>query len=361
MTHASYFDGNTPLPQPVYVRPSDDGAHLVLSREGENDIIWPKMDVRAVDDLPAGIDQVLRLTTDPVARLHVPNARTLPPLPHLNKAAPPKGRGRLALWAGGAVAAVAVQIGLLIPLMADQLANVIPARAERALGEATFDQIRTALGSDALGPLRICETPAGQAALADMTAAFETSLPETTELSVFVLNHPMINAFALPGGYVVFFRGLIDAAESPDEVAAVMAHEMGHVVSRDPTRHALRSAGSIGVLGLLFGDFAGGALVLFLTERLIDANYSQGAEAAADAFAHDALEEAGVSPAALGDMFERLRDKYGESNTLVAHFMSHPTLSDRIEAARNAAHDHGDGTPILTEDQWADLQAICDS
>ena len=82
-----------------------------------------------------------------------------------------------------------------------------------------------------------------------------------------------------------------------------------HVISRDPTRHALRSAGSIGVLGLLFGDFAGGAAVLFLTERLISAQYSQKAEIGADTFAHGVLEQAGINPGALGDMFENMRAK----------------------------------------------------
>ncbi|WP_299652469.1 M48 family metallopeptidase [uncultured Tateyamaria sp.] len=361
MTCGSYFDGNTPTPVQVYIRPSDDGAFLVLSPDAGEDMLWAKADIRAVDDLPSGIDQVLRLTTDPVARLHVPNAGTLPHLPRLTKRAPPKGRGRLALWAAGAIAAVAFQIAVLIPLMADQLANIIPQRAERALGTATLDQIRSALGTESLGPLAFCEQPEGRAALEAMAETFAPSLPDGTEASVFVLNHPMINAFALPGGNVVFFRGLIDAAEAPEEVAAVFAHELGHVVSRDPTRHALRSAGSIGVLGLLFGDFAGGAVVLFLTERLIDASYTQAAETAADAFAHEALEQANVSPAALGDMFERLRARYGDNDGIVAHFLSHPTLSERIDTARTVAPEGRDWTPILSGEQWADLQAICDS
>jgi predicted Zn-dependent protease len=169
----------------------------------------------------------------------------------------------------------------------------------------------------------------------------------------------MMNAFALPGGFVVLFRGLIDAAESPDEVAAVLAHEIGHVVSRDPTRHALRSAGSIGVLGLLFGDFAGGAVVLFLTERLIDAQYSQGAESGADRFAYGVLLNAGASPAALGDMFQRLRDKYGDSDAIIAHFLSHPGLEERIKAARAAAPKDRDYQPILGDEEWAALKGIC--
>lgn len=358
MTQAVYFDGDSPEPRMADVA-RIDGDILQITLADGSTVHWPARQVRKVADQPDKGDATLRVTSDPVARLYVADVQSLPPLIHLTKRAPPKGRGRLAMWAAGAIAAVALQIGVLIPLMADQLANIIPQRAERALGTATLDQIRNALGNDRFGPLAFCENPEGREALNDMTATFAPSLPGGTEVSVFVLNHPMINAFALPGGNVVFFRGLIDAAETPEEVAAVLAHELGHVVSRDPTRHALRSAGSIGVLGLLFGDFAGGAVVLFLTERLIDASYTQAAETAADAFAHEVLEEANVSPAALGDMFERLRDRYGDNDGVVAHFLSHPTLSDRIDTARDVAPEGRTWTPILTDDQWADLQSIC--
>jgi len=175
-----------------------------------------------------------------------------------------------------------------------------------------------------------------------------------------VLDHEMINAFALPGNYIVFFRGLIDKAETPEEIAAVFAHEIGHVVSRDPTRHALRSAGSLGVLGLLFGDFAGGAAALFLVERLIEANYSQGAEAAADVFAHEVLQDADIAPSALATMFERFLEIGGEPSPLVSHFLSHPSLGDRIQAARDATPDGFEATPILTAQEWQALRDICD-
>ena len=179
------------------------------------------------------------------------------------------------------------------------------------------------------------------------------------EVQVFVLDHPMVNAFALPGGYVVLFDGLIKAADNPDQVAAVLAHEIGHVVSRDPTRHALRSAGSIGVLGLIFGDFAGGAAVLFLTERLISAQYSQEAEAGADAFAHDMLARANISPGALGDMFDHLRKEHGDSEGLAAHFLSHPSLGERIEAAAAQVDASAEYRPSMSDADWQELRRIC--
>jgi len=58
-------------------------------------------------------------------------------------------------------------------------------------------------------------------------------------------------------------------------------------------------------------------------------------------------------------MFERLKARYGESKGVVSHFLSHPSLSERIETARAAAPEDGAWTPILTDAQWADLQAIC--
>jgi predicted Zn-dependent protease len=153
---------------------------------------------------------------------------------------------------------------------------------------------------------------------------------------------------------------LIDAAEAPDEVAAVLAHEIGHVANRDPTRGALRSAGSIGVLGLLFGDFAGGTAVLFLANRLIDATYSQSAEAGADEFAYNVLANSGIPPSSLATIFERLRKKYGDSEGIVAHFAAHPSLGNRIEAAKAAdANISADIRPSLEIEDWKALQGIC--
>jgi len=182
-----------------------------------------------------------------------------------------------------------------------------------------------------------------------------------TPLTVHVLDHPMVNAFALPGGYVVFFQGLIDEAETPEEIAAVFAHEIGHVVARDPTRIALRSAGSIGVLGLLFGDFAGGAVVLFLAEQIIRADYTQEAEAAADSFAHEALLAVDLPPSAVATLFDRLSRHYHEDDAgLLEHFNSHPAMGDRIAAARDAEPEGALFRPILTDNEWAALQRICD-
>ncbi len=355
---SAYFDGDRPISEEVSLHIANQNLQIGL--DDGSTLFWPVNDIRILEDRADKNSFTLRLTTEPASRLFVTDTTLLGYLSNATRRAPPKGRAKLAAWAVVAVAAVALQVTVLVPLLADRLAVFIPPAGERALGEATFEQIRNALDETGLAPLVVCENPQGVKALNQMTAALNAGEGAPDGLSVTVLDHKMINAFALPGGFVVIFKGLIDQAETPDEVAAVIAHEIGHVVSRDPTRHALRSAGSIGILGLLFGDFAGGAAVLFLTERLISATYSQQAETDADAFGYTRLEAANVSPAALGTMFGRLRDEHGEGNELLNHFLSHPSLAERIENARAAADDTRDYAPILDGSGWADLQTICD-
>ncbi|MBD3665956.1 M48 family metallopeptidase [Sulfitobacter aestuariivivens] len=360
VTGASYFDGDVPLPRNVRTLAlTDDGATLEIETD-QGTVSWPAGSVRRVSDMAKQGAAILRSTTDPLARLCTPNPFVAAALPRANRAAPPKGRMRLAGWALAAVGAVAVQIGILIPLLADNLAEYVPPAGEQALGDATFEQIREVLSETGTNPIPLCENEKGRAALDQAVAKLTDDRGFRQDIKVYVLDHSMINAFALPGGYVVLFRGLIDAATGPDEVVAVLGHEIGHVISRDPTRHALRSAGSIGVLGLLFGDFAGGAAVLFLTERLISAQYSQEAESGADAFALELLAEAGINPGALGDLFETMRRKHGERDGVAAHFLSHPALGERIDAARAAEKDGANYTQSLDDAAWEALRNICE-
>jgi beta-barrel assembly-enhancing protease len=359
---ADFFDGESAVVRRVAV--ALEPAALVLTPPEGAPLRWPLADLRAIPDQALPRILVLTATTHPLARLHLSDAGLRRDVaaraPALRMGQPVRGRGRIAAWAAAAVASVALIILVLVPAMADQLARILPPAGEKALGDATLGQIREALDRTGLDGLPTCEAPAGRAALDRLTARVTDGLDLPYDLTVTVLDHEMVNAFALPGGHVVFFRGLLREARTPGEVAAVLAHELGHVVARDPTRGALRTAGSIGVLGLLFGDFAGGAAVLFLAERLIEARYSQGAEAAADAFAHQRLLAVDLPPAALATFFTRLRAEHGDAEGLVAHFLSHPQLGDRIARAEAAGAGQGTTRPALTAAEWAALRAICD-
>ena len=359
---AHYLDGRSAAVRDAAI--AVNGPALVVEAGEARPHVWPLEDLRRLPD-QAGGGMVLRRAWEPLARLVVtdPAARRLVEehAPNLRGRIPPlmRGRWRLVPWAAGAVASVALMIGVLLPAAADRLAPLLPPGGEVALGDATLARIREALSPVGPAfPVALCEAPEGRAALDAMTARLTEGLALPFEPEVGVLDHGMVNAFALPGGRVVLMRGLIEAAEHPDEVAAVLAHELGHVAARDATRTALRSAGSVGVLGLLFGDFAGGALVLVLLNASIEASYSREAEVAADAFARARLIEAGLPPEALASLFERLAEEAGEVPPVLKHFLGHPALAARIAAAREGASAAA-GRPSLDPAGWEALGAIC--
>lgn len=353
-----FLDGDRATPRDIVFTYDDAQRALVWGGH-----VWPYGDIRRIRD-QAGADQmVLRLVGDPTQRLILttPEDHMLirSRARRIDKYVSHVKRSRLVAWAFAAVASVALIIFVLVPVMADQLAEYLPPEGEKALGDATFEQIRTALDETGFGGLQTCDNPDGLAALQKIETRLTDEMDLVTPLTVHVLDHPMVNAFALPGGYVVFFRGLIEEAGRPEEVAAVFAHEIGHVEARDPTRIALRSAGSIGVLGLLFGDFAGGALVLFLAEQIIRADYTREAEAAADTFAYDALLASNLPPSAIATFFERLTVD-GSDAGILEHLQSHPSLGDRIQAARDAEPEGITFDPVLSDEEWVALQKICD-
>lgn len=364
---ADFMDGKSAdvLTCPVGIDDSDTPPELVIAPPGRAWHRWPLAEIRMPGEQATREELVLTRAGDSAPRLIVRDPELIRVLrarcPNLHRRPPARGKARLLLWSVGAIGAVALIIFVLVPAMADRLAHYLPPEGEKALGETTYQQIRSALDETGIAPLRECTSSRGLAALSAMQKRLTQTMDLPYPVTVHVLDHEFVNAAALPGGLVILFRGLLEAADSPDEVASVLAHELGHVAARDPARIALRSAGSIGVLGLLLGDFAGGAVVLFLTERLIRANYSQQAEAQADEFAHKALIDAGIPPSALADIFGRLRAKYGDADGFTAHFLSHPGLGDRIEKARAADEDMlGALRPSLSDSEWHALQRICD-
>ncbi|MEM6638230.1 MAG: M48 family metallopeptidase [Pseudomonadota bacterium] len=356
---AVFHDGESAQRHAVQVAVQND--ILLILETGADQVRWPLEEVR--EQLDHGWDKALvlfRVNSD--ARLVVMGSDQIAEIrakcPALNKPVVARSQvRRLVTWGLGAVAALGILYFFIIPGLADELAEYIPPESEAAFGELVVGHIETVLGG---GGTLACRSPDGLAALRKMQAVLTASEELPYDLSVRVMDHDMINAFAVPGGKVVLMRGLIEAAEAPEEVAAVLAHEIGHVAKRDPTRAALRTAGSAGILAMIFGDFAGGTVVVLLTEQYLNAQYSQALETGADAYAQRLMMQAGYRPDALATMFERLQAEHGDANSLMAPFLSHPQLSDRIDSARAAGSGFTPATePILSDSEWAALRSIC--
>jgi len=271
-----------------------------------------------------------------------------------------KGVGRALLWAGGAVTSLALIVFVLVPALAGQLAQMIPPEREQQLGDAVVDQLQTLLGLAGDERPVICETPSGLAALDRMTARLNADARLPYPLRVGVIDHDMVNALAVPGGRILIFRGLLEASGDPEEVAGVLAHEVGHVVHHDPTREALRAAGTAGILGLLLGDVFGASIVVVATDAVVNASYQRDAETRADETAYDLLAEAKLPSRPFANFFTKMKNKYGDAEGLLELFASHPGLDGRAQRAA-AADRIGESTydPVLDDQEWIALRGIC--
>lgn len=240
-----------------------------------------------------------------------------------------------ALFAG--VAALVVWGVLRTPAL---VARMVPATVERRLGELMVGDFGR----------RGCATPAGRAALDALVRRIDPADPAA---EVHVVAVPMVNAVTLPGGRIVIFSGLLKAATSPDEVAGVLGHELGHVRHHDVTEALVRQLGLSVLLGGMEGNVGG------YTNALLSTAYSRQAEARADRTSQELLRAAAVSPAATAAFFRRLGRNAQGAERLFAYVASHPVSADRARAFAASGAKGAAYRPALDAGQWAALKDIC--
>ncbi|RYD60112.1 MAG: M48 family metallopeptidase [Sphingomonadales bacterium] len=173
-------------------------------------------------------------------------------------------------------------------------------------------------------------------------------------MDIRVVDIPIVNAVTLPGGHILLFKGLLDEAESADEVAGVLAHEMGHVRNRDVLESLVRQLGLSMVLAGADGNIGG------YTNALLSAGYSRATEGRADAFALKLLQDSSVPAAPTAAFFRRLSKvevSLGEAGTLLGYISSHPLSSDRMKLFEQGAKPGA--TTSLDASEWTALRGIC--
>lgn len=148
-----------------------------------------------------------------------------------------------------------------------------------------------------------------------------------------VVKDDSVNAFAIPGGRVYVNTGLLKAADSETELAAVMAHEISHSVARHGTRQLTQQYGYSLVLSLVLGDnpnlLAQLAAQLFGQAGMM--SYSREFENQADYLGVETMSRAGYNPLGMETFFQKLA-AIGERNpnALASFFSSHPLTAERI-------------------------------
>lgn len=267
--------------------------------------------------------------------------------PHLSAGALRWSHARPWVTLAATLAGVAGLFWLVDFSPARTAARMLPDSARQMLGKQVVSQM--------VGNRRICTSAEGRAALDKMAARLQTALPGRPTFKIVVADWNLVNAFAAPGSQIVMTRGLIAKAESADEVAGVLAHEMGHGLELHPETGIVRAIGLSAVADLVMG---GGGTMTNVGLMLAQLSYSRGAEREADKIALRTMKEAGISVSGLKEFLTRAEKLDGKSDNGALNILStHPAVAERIaEIERQAPYP---ATAALSAEEWSQLRSIC--
>jgi len=360
---AIYFDGTCSARNDVVVEAGTAGLRIISSdRRLLDEWLYAELRRQAAPD---GVLRLGRHGETLLARLEVRDAALAAAIEDravtLDRggSAERRLRRKVVILSLAAVVSLILTAIIGVPVLATRLTPLIPIAFEQKLGNAVDSQIRATLDTKHLGSAFVCgsgpSAAAGRAALDKLVDKLEAAAALPYPLHVDVVRRTDFNAFALPGGHIYAFQGLIDRAQSPDEVAGVLAHEIGHVAHRDGTRTVLQATGLSFLFGMMLGDFVGGGAVVIAAKTVLRSSYSRRAEAAADVYSVGLMRKVGGDPRALATILARVMVDKEEGVKILA---DHPDTKDRIVAI-NAIAPTGATAPLLGAADWAALKQIC--
>jgi hypothetical protein len=348
-----FYDGTSSRRHQVQLALTD---RLEISGNGATLATWPFADIRRADGV-AGILRLSCVTAPSLARLEVRDsalgAVLISRCPHMNDdAVGRRGIATIVGWSVAATVSIVAVIWFGLPLAADRLAPLVPSALERRIGDAAEGQIGIMFGG------KMCSNAAGGIAFNKLMKEISTAAGFDTPVRATVMNTPVPNAFALPGGKVYLFSGLLARANDPDEIAGVLAHELGHVSHRDNTRNMIYSGGTSFLIGLLFGDVTGSGALIFASRSLFTASYSREAEQNADDFSIEVMHRLGRPTKPMGDLIFRVTGNQGDKTLSI--LANHPLTEDRLKHLSDENRP-ASGPPLLKANEWTALKDICKS
>ncbi|MEQ1715330.1 MAG: M48 family metallopeptidase [Hyphomicrobium sp.] len=372
-------DGKTAGARDCSVRLDLAGLEVTPS-DGSRHFRWPFESLRAGEPVRAhSIDVLLSSTADPGVTLFVPGVDFVKDLanraPHLTTRAERWRHARP--WIIGAAAIIG----------AIALVNAAGWSPMRTLAGFLPDSWRDRLGAAAIGSMtenkKRCSAPAGLAALEKLTARLSTAAGSAQKFRIVVIDWDLLNAFAVPGNQIVMTKGLIEKAESADEVAGVLAHEMGHGIEMHPETGIIRAVGLSAAVELMMGGSGGTLANMGL--MLAQLGYNRAAEREADGHALELLRKVEISQQGLAAFFRRVikeeegddadesaNPKTGETtagkaetattNTATTSrafdmLRTHPPTTERADMIRRTGSYAA--TPALDPGGWQALKSIC--
>lgn len=321
---AAYYGPETSAATPATVMLERDS--LVIHPDGAGKpVLWPRDSLRIDDGSVAG--GPLRVSSPAGSGLLMISDPELQGLlgVHRQSGASALAKGLLLIGAF-AVASILAGYYLFLPWIAGVMARRIPASFEQRLGRTALDQ---------LAPVaQRCEDESVRKpvrAIVDKLARYAPKMDYSFQ--VYIVKDKTVNALATPGGYIVVYTGLLEKTKTPEELAAILAHEMTHVTAHHGTVGIMRAMTFWVMLSYLIGDPSG--ILVQAAGALSQLSYQRGQEEEADRGAMRLFEEARIDPQGLEDSFKMLSQELPDLPASARYFSTHPRTEDRLADIRD--------------------------
>jgi predicted Zn-dependent protease len=217
------------------------------------------------------------------------------------------------------------------------LNNLVSAEQEEKLAEYITDLIET--------QYTVIQDTAWTRRFGEIMSRFEKQMPDSDyEYKIKILDNEIPNAFATLDGNIYFFKGMLDLADKPEEIAAVLAHEIAHVEKKHVMNKLISEFG----LTIITTVATGGDMVLAREMILMMTRgaFSRRQEKEADDFALKLLYDSGINPKYLGTLFRKLKEEHPESASQIEIMSSHPDLQSRIKKSLEYSVDGFKEVPL---------------
>ncbi len=218
----------------------------------------------------------------------------------------------------------------LLPFVSERMAMALPPETDVQLGDPMFEGMKADLAIDEV------RSTALQAFGDRLTIA------PTFKLRLHLVKDDQVNAFAIPGGHIVVYTGILDKMKEPGELVALLAHEGTHVEKRHSTRGIARDLSGSLFLSLLLGDLGGATTVLAQKgDELKGLSYSRDLETEADTIGIRRMHANGVDPNGMVKLLELLEREAEDMPEGASFLSSHPLTKDRLSTAKSKAAEFG--------------------
>jgi Zn-dependent protease with chaperone function len=199
-----------------------------------------------------------------------------------------------------------------------------------------------------------CNGGKGAAALRRILERLQSGGRYGRPFKVHLVKGEQENAFALPGRHIILVSGLLKPAKAPEDIAGVLAHEMGHGLEKDAEALFLRNIGMKVIFKFTaWGDDSRAAFRAMLAQL----RYSREAEVAADAHAIAILRGARISSRYAGEFILRSAADSPTGESTMDDFGAHLAADERAKLF--LAQPSYEAEPILSEEEWAAAKAVC--